>query len=290
MPIYRQTYRTYEGNVRGRFRWWVTVEQELRVLSKTRTFLVLLIIGYLHVCLRALQVVAYDTLNASPNNPVVQALRNVALFSVNETMFFDFLRMQSSLVFLATILAGAGMICNDYRNNLMEIYFAKPMTWRDYAVGKIMALVLVGLGFTALPGIVLVLLHNVLSPGLATVQATYWLAGSILAFSLILGAPCALGVLASSALSKSQRYASIGVFMLLFGNLMIGQLLPELLHQRDYAIVAFPLAINRIGESLFAQRHPLFELSWEWSGLYVAAVCGVCLWIVCRKVRCAEIG
>ena len=290
MPIYRQSYRTYDGTPRRQFRWWIMVKHEIRTLSKSRAFLVLIILGYVHACFRLLQVVTFDTLNATPNNPLARALQNIQAFTVDESMFFDFIRLQSGLVFLATILAGAGMICDDYRNNLMEIYFSKPLTWRDYVVGKVMTLVLVGLAFTAVPALALLLAHLFLAGNFADAfRLAQWLPGPILGFSLTLVVPCAVGVLASSALSRSQRYASIGVFMALFGDLVIGRLLPDLLHHRNYAIFAFPLAINRIGEVLFDQRRPLFDLAWHWPAVYVAVVCLVCLWIICRRVRRAEI-
>ena len=289
MPIYRQSYRIYDGSVASHFRWWVMIKQELRVLFRTRMFIGIIILGYVHVCLRILQIVAYDTLSNSPRNPITEVLKQVEMFTVSSSTFFDFLRMQSGLVFLGTILAGAGMICDDYKNNLMEVYFSKPMTWRDYALGKIMTLVLIGLSFTAIPAVLLVFLHNMVAANLATLQATYWLPVSITAFSLALIVPCALGVLACSALSSSQRYASIAVFMVLFGNLTVGRIVPDLLHERGYAIIAFPLAINRVGEFLFGERRPLFDLSWQWSALYIAIVCAVCLWFICSRARRAEI-
>jgi ABC-type transport system involved in multi-copper enzyme maturation permease subunit len=265
------------------------IKQELRVLFRTRMFIGLVIVGYLHVCLRVMQVIAFDTLNTGPRNPIIDMLKQVEMFSVSSTTFFDFIRMQSGLVFLGTILAGAGMICDDYKNNLMEIYFSKPMTWIDYVLGKSMTLILIGLAFTGFPAILLVLLHNMLAANMTVLQETYWLPGSIMVFSLSLVAPCALGVLACSALSSSQRYASIAIFMILFGDLTVGRIVPDLLHERNYAIVAFPLAINRFGELLFNVKRPLFDLSWRWSGAYIAVVCAVCLWFICRKVRRAEI-
>jgi len=252
-------------------------------------FVGLIILGYVHVCIRILQVVAFDTLNSSPRNPITEVLRQVEMFTVKGSTFFDFLRMQSGMVFLAAILAGAGMICDDHKNNLMEVYFSKPMTWRDYALGKIMTLVIIGLGFTAVPGIILVLLHNMLAANLDTLRETYWLPVSITVFSLALVVPCALGVLACSALSSSQRYASIAVFMVLFGDMTIGSVLPELLHKQGYAVIAFPLAINRIGELLFDVKRPTFVFSWQWSAVYIAVVCAICLWLICSKVRRSEI-
>lgn len=289
MPIYRQSYRTYDGDVRSHFRWWVMIKQELRVLFRTRMFVGLIIMGYLHVCLRVLQIVTFNTLNTSKRNPIVEILKQAEMFTVSSTTFFDFLRMQAALVFICAIFAGAGMICDDYKNNLMEVYFSKPMTWKDYAAGKIMALILIGLSFTAIPGILLVLLHNMLAADMEILRATYWLPLSITGFSLAIVVPCALGVLACSALSSSQRYASIAVFMVLFGDLTVGKLVPDLLHERSYAIIAFPLAINRVGEAMFSARRPLFEISWQWSAVFIGVICAVSLWLICSRVRRSEI-
>lgn len=289
MPVYRMTYRQYEGDVRPTFRWWTIVKQEIRILVAQRVSLLLFLLPFLHIAFRLLQVVAFDTLRSDPNNPIAIALRSATMFSVTPTMFLDFIRIQAPLVFLITIHAGAGMICNDFRNNLIEVLFSKPLTWRDYVLGKTMSLVVIGLALTAAPGVLLLILHNLLVPGLKTLRETYWVFLPIILFSLTIVLPAALGVLACSALVKSTRFAGIAVFMLLFGNLAMGTLLPQLLNNRNYLIVAFPMAINRLGEFLFHERKGLFDLSWGWCAGYVMVVCVVSLWIVCRKVRRAEV-
>jgi len=289
MPIYRQTYRSFEGATPGRFRWLTVVQQELRVLNRNRVFLGLVILGYFHVFFRVLQVMAADMIMADPHNPLTAHLRQVAILSVDKRMIFDFLRLQGPMVFLTSIYVGAGLICEDSRNNLMEVYFSKPLRWLDYVAGKIVAVVLVGLVFTAAPALLLTGLHVFLVPEWDVLRTVYWWPLSIVAFSLLLAVPCALGVLASSALSGTRRFASIAVFIVLFTNLVIGRSLPLLMQERAYAIVAFPLALNRLGEALFARPRALFDLSLEWSTVYVAVVCLVMLWIVCRKVRREEV-
>lgn len=290
MPIYTRSYRSYEGKVRRQFRWWVMAMQELRILSKNKAFLALTGLAGLHFLLRVQQVVAFDTLNTpGQTSPIVQIMRQIEMFNVDPTMFFDFIRLQAPIVFLVSMLAGAGMICGDFNNNLMEVYFSKPLTWRDYVVGKAMALIIAGLGFTALPAVFLVILHLLMSPTMITLQAMYWIPGAAVAFSLTVVLPCAFGVLASSALSRSERYASIAIFMVVFGDLMLGQILQELMHQRQYAIIAFPLALNRIGEALFDQKFQFIPLSWSYAAGYVAVVCMGALGIVCRVVRRAEV-
>jgi len=292
MPIYYRTYRSFDGDVRRRFRWKEVLKQELRILVKNRTFLMLLILGYLHVIARVLQVVAMSIIASNPNNQLATMLRGMAqleMFSVNEGMFFNFLRLQSPIMFLTILMAGSGMICDDFRNNLMEIFFSKPLNWLDYILGKVMTLMLIGLTLTAVPAIFLVILHNILTPSWETLGQTYWLPWPIIVFSLALVVPAALAVLASSALLGSQRYASVGVFMVLFGDLMLGRMLPTILNEPNYNVVAFPLAVNRIGEVLFNQKRPLFDLSWQWSAVFIAVVCGLALWIICTKIQRAEV-
>lgn len=289
MPIYVQSYRSYDGQAKSRFRWWIVVKHELSLVFKTRQFLVLVVLGYLPVLLRVLQIVTFDSLMQNRKNPIVEALRQIQMMTVDASTFLDFIRFQAPVVFLVSIMAGGGMICNDFRNNLVDVYFAKPLNWRDYVLGKVIALGLLGFGFTAIPGMFLWLLHLSLSPTWATLQACYWYPWAILAFSTTLVAPCTLGVLASSALSRNERYASIAVFMLLLGDLVIGRVLPDLVHSSKCAVIALPLALNRVGEVLFASKRAVVDISWTWSLIYAVLVVGIALLVVCRKARRAEI-
>ena len=70
------------------------------------------------------------------------------------------------LVFITIIDAGSGLICNDFRNNLMEVYFSKPLNWRDYVMGKVMTLVTIGMALSAIPTLFMALLHVLFVPTL----------------------------------------------------------------------------------------------------------------------------
>lgn len=287
MPIYHQTYRTFDGALRTRHRWWAIVKHEFRVLFKSRPFLLMFIMGYPQVLLRVLQIVAVDTLASNKNSQITVLVQQVMALKISPGMFFDFIRLQAPIVFLATILAGSGMICDDLRHNLMDVYFSKAITWRDYVAGKFLTLVIIGMIFTAIPAVFLLGLHNLLAPSMQTVYDTYWLPLPILAFSTLLVVPCAIGVLASSALFSSERYAAIGVFMVLFADLIIGRSLDRANEQLQ--VLAVPLALNRVGEKLFQARRPMVDISWEWSVVILALVCLLAFWAVCRKVKRAEV-
>lgn len=288
MPVFERTYRAFEGDIEPRFRWAIVVKQELKMLIKVKMFLAFVLFGLVHVIARVLQVVAYDVVIEDPNNPLAGALKQIEMIVVGPSMFFDFIRIQAPLVLFASLLAGAGMICNDFRNNLMEIYFSKPITWVDYGLGKLMTLILIGLMFTAFPALLLIGLHNSLAPSWDTFTETMGWAVASVGYSLIIVMPCALGVLASSALLKSENFAGAAVFMVLMADSAMGGILAELLKERSYLAISLPLSINRIGEIMFDYRKPLFEMAWP---LPFAFVCGVSLWaawVVFRCVRRAE--
>lgn len=289
MPIYDQTYRTFDGEVQRHFRWWPIVQQETRILFNYRSFVVLIILGMALFFLRVMQVVIYDTIRNNPNSPLAAVAQNVAMLEVNNQMFFDFIRMQAPIVFLLCIYAGSGMICDDFKNNLMEVYFSKPLSWIDYVLGKSMTLMLLGFGMTTFPALILVLLHNILDPGWDTLRATYALPWDIVVFSCVLVVPIAFGILASSTLFGSQRFSGIAVFIVVFGDVALAGLLAELLHKQNAMIVGIPFAINRVGESLFGVRRMVYDSHWSWSFLAVATVAALCVAIVCRKVRRAEL-
>ncbi|MFA7691306.1 MAG: hypothetical protein GX117_06175 [Candidatus Hydrogenedentes bacterium] len=289
MPIYANTFREYEGRPRKHFRWLVVIEQELRTLAKFRIFKLLYLIACLHVIIRLLQIVGYDVLAQDPNNPLQLVFSNIAAIEIKATTFFGFLYLQTSIMFIILLYSGAGMICNDVRNNLMEIYFSKPLTWVDYALGKILTLVLLGLSITALPGIFLVLLHNLLLPGLETLQASWWWPLSILAYSLLIVIPTALCVLACSAVLPTQNYATITIIMALVADSSFSGLLATLLRQRNFLAVSFPLTLRRVGEVLFNEHRNLFTLPWYWSFLFVVTVCLLALLILLRRLRREEL-
>lgn len=289
MPVYTRTYRHYDGEFRRHARWLLIVEQELRMLVTAKIFLFLCMGAFLHWLLRLMMIIAYDVIMQDPNHIAAPMLQQAQFLVVREETFFDFLRIQGPLMMLTCLYAGAGMICNDFRNNLMEVYFSKPITWRDYALGKLLSLILIGLAFTAVPGVVLVVLHNLLAPGWDTLSETWWWPVEILLFSLVLVVPTALGILACSALLQSQNYAAIAIFMITVANGVLGGLLAVFLNDTNYLVISFPMTLNRMGQAIFHQQNLLFALHWGWSFLYIVAVCLICVFIIFRRVRRAEL-
>lgn len=288
MPVFEQSYRSFDGQVRKRFRWAIVMKQELKVLIREKFFLLVMIVGLLHLITRILQVVAFDIVVQNPNNPLTPALQQIEWIAVNSKMFLDFIRIQGPFVFIATLVAGSGMICNDQNNNLMEIYFSKPLSWRDYAMGKILTLVVIGLTLTAAPALLLAGLHLSFIPTMDSLRDVVGWAPAIVAYSLVIVIPCSLGVLASSSLLSSQNFASISLFMIVVVNSAMAGLLSAMLKENNYLVASFPIALDRVGQELFGDTSLPFTLHWGWAMLFIATVSLGCLYVVMQKARRSE--
>jgi ABC-type transport system involved in multi-copper enzyme maturation permease subunit len=289
MPIFDQSYRSYSGTLRRRFRWGVMVGQELRVLFSRRMFIFLVLLGNFHFLLRIFQVFISDVLVNQPG--FFEGLQG-ELEEVGAWVYFDFLRMQSPLIFLTLIYAGSGLICNDFRNNLTEIYFSKPINWRDYVAGKVLALVCVGLSLSALPALFLALMHLTFKPSYSALLETLALTPGIIVFSLLFVGSFALVILASSTLVNSSRFAAVAVFMLTLVNIAVGGMLAGLTGATNYLVLAFPVSLNNVGEALFREHRYVnpIDVPWPWSAIYIGIVCVIAFAIVCAKARRAETG
>ena len=294
MPIYKQSYRSYSGETRKHFRWAVIIEQELRLAIKYKLLQYLLVVGMIHFILRLLQIVAYDIIMQDPNNPMTQVLLQADFIVVNARTFFDFIQMQAPLVLLAMLVIGSRMVCNDFKNNLMEVYFAKPLNWIDYVSGKVGALVLIGLLFTAIPAIILVLIHNLILPGWNTFHETWTFPFAILGFSLLITFPAALSILAASSLLKSESFSAAAIFILIIANSFFAGTLASMLRDSSYMIISTPMAMYELGIELFKlnQNRVVFNsinAGWQLPLLNVALVTIIAGAIFTLRVRKSEV-
>ena len=258
-------------------------------MVRQRMFIILLLLGNFHLTIRLIQLLIIDIAPTMDANFVAELGEDFGGIALGSLIFFDFLRFQTPLLFVVMIYAGSGLICNDFRNNLIEIYFSKPINWRDYLAGKVATLMLIGLSLSALPAYLLVLVHVLFSPSQDTLREAAGMLWPITAFSVILVLSCALSILAISALVNSARFAAITVYMIVFLNSTLGLVMALITAEPRYSVIAFPVSLHHLGEILFDQ-FIILEMPWQWPIFYVLLVCGGSLAVLCVKIRNAEMG
>src|ERR687892_614855 len=128
MPIHRERYRRGEDGVGFRGRGWGVISgQGLRTIARKRAFLFLMILAWIPVVVRGVQI--WAAVN-------VPGMSQIGLLAVTPRMFRDFLNQQEPLVFFLTVYVGSGLIADDLRANALQLYLSRPITRTQYIAGK----------------------------------------------------------------------------------------------------------------------------------------------------------
>lgn len=247
MPVFEQSYPRWSPTERTRVRWLPIVRRELEMLLAQRAFKALLVVCALPALFHLLQLYSVHELAADPQGELGRALRHIQL-TIDARFFFQFLQLQTYFVFVLLLYASSGLVCDDIRLNLAEVYFSKPLTRRDYILGKVVTVLGLGLLYTVIPALFLWVAHHAMSPA-SPVEWRIPLASAL--FSLVIVVPTGLGTLACSALTASRGFAAAAVIALLAADAFVASLLAEILTRREVHLVNLAAAIERVGEGLF---------------------------------------
>src|SRR5262249_55586114 len=145
MPVYDQGYRRYEarGPLR-QVRFWPITREALRLVLVRRWFLVLLALSFTPFVVRVGQI--YLTLS----NPQLNQL-----LPIDGRLFGEFLGQQIGFTLLLTIFGASGLVANDLRTGAILTYLSRPLTRRDYVIGKLLVPLSLCLAVTLVPALLL---------------------------------------------------------------------------------------------------------------------------------------
>jgi ABC-2 type transport system permease protein len=279
MPIYEQTYRRYEAREPLRkARFWPITREALRLVLARRWFLALLLVSWGPFLFRVGQI--YFVTKFPDAGRVLP---------VDGRLFGEYLSQQLVMALFVTIFAGAGLVANDLRTGAILVYLSRPLTRRDYVVGKLLGVLLLVLGVTLVPALLLYLIALALAPGQFFKWDLAWIAPAIVLYSSAIALSLSLAVLAVSSLSKSARVAGLGFFGLLMGLEVVHNVLRQAFDRPEAAVLSIMTDLQSIGRALFGIEGRRFLLPWPWATLALVAMALGCLAILRSRVRAVEI-
>jgi ABC-2 type transport system permease protein len=279
VPIYEQTYRRHEarGPLR-RVRFWPITREALRLILARRAFLILLMMSWLPFAMRVIQIYVITRF------PEVNRI-----LPVDGRLFGDFLGWQALIAMFITIFAGAGLVASDLRTGAILVYLSRPLTRRDYVLGKLMVLLLLNLFLTLVPGLLLYLLALGLAPDQFWKWSLAWIGPAILVESLVISAVVSLIALAISSLSRSARVAGIGFFGLLMGLEITRKTLYAIYGRPETALISPLGTLYSVGVALFDLADRGVTLPWIYAAAVLVLLAAGCLLILRSRVRAVEI-
>src|SRR6266851_4353431 len=152
MPIYEQTYRRYEARAPLRtLRFWPITREALRLFLA-----------------RVIQIYVVTRLPEAGR-----------VLPIDGRMFGQFLGIQTLFTLLLSIFGGAGLIANDLRTGAILVYLSRPLTRRDYVLGKLGVLMALNLSVTLVPDLLLYAIGIALAPDQFATWKLAWLGPAI---------------------------------------------------------------------------------------------------------------
>jgi ABC-2 type transport system permease protein len=279
VPIYEQTYRRYEAREPLRaVRFWPITREALRIILARRAFLALLALSWIPFIVRVVQIYV-----------VTRFPEAGRILPVDGRLFGEFLNQQIVFTLLLSIFGGAGLIANDLRTGAILVYLSRPLTRRDYVLGKLGVLLALNLSVTLVPGLLLYALALALAPELFLKWSLAWIGPAVVLHSAVVSLSVGLLSLAVSSLSRSARVAGLGFAGLFLGLEVVRGILAQGFGLRPVALLSLRADLRALGAALFgvAERGP--TLPWSWPAAVLLAVSLLCLVILRSRVRAVEI-
>ena len=259
-------------------RFWPITREALRLILARRWFLALLVAAWLPFVVQVIRI--YVVTRFPEANRILP---------VDGRLFGELLAWQALFTMFITIFGGAGLIANDLRTGAILVYLSRPLTRRDYVIGKLGVLLALNLAVTLLPGLMLYLVALSLAPDLFWKWSLAWIAPAVVAQSLAISIVMSLVALAVSSLSRSARVAGLGFFGLLVGLEVARGILYALYRRPETALLSLQADLRSLGVALFGLTERAVTLPWAYAVAVLAAVCGACLLILRSRVRAVEI-
>jgi ABC-2 type transport system permease protein len=279
MPIYEQSYRRHEarGALR-RVRFWPITREALRLLLARRLFLMLLFGALIPFLARVIQIYV-----------VTRFPEAGRILPVDGRLFGEFLVQQWLWLMIITIFGGAGLVANDLRTGAILVYLSRPLTRRDYVLGKLGVLMLLNLSVTLVPGLLLYLIALALAPDQFLKWDLAWIGPAIVLQSLVMSLVMSLVGLAVSSLSRSARVAGIGFFGIVVGLEVARGILYAMYRRPETALISFRASLQSMAAAVFGLSERAVSLPWFYPATVLAVVALGCLLVLRSRVRAVEI-
>lgn len=279
MPIYDQGYRRYEARSPLRkARFWPITREALRLVLSKRAFLGLIAGAFIPFVVRVVQIYV-----------VTRFPEAGRILPVDGRLFGDFLNQQVGFTILLSIFGASGLVANDLRTGAILAYLSRPLTRRDYVLGKLLVPLALNLAVTLVPGLLLYGAGLSLAPELYLKWELAWIAPAIVVHGLAISLVVSLLTLAISSLSRSARVAGLGLFGLIVGLEMVRLVLQQGFRQRYAMLLSVQTDLRALGVALFGLSDRQVTVAWGWAALVLVALSLACLAILRSRVRAVEI-
>jgi ABC-type transport system involved in multi-copper enzyme maturation permease subunit len=262
-------------------RFWPITREALRLILSKRAFLGLLVMGWLPFIGFVIYVWALTQFGQVAEGMTSALPRGGAVFA-------QFFKWQMLLGLLLTTFGGAGLVANDLRTGAILVYLSRPLTRRDYVIGKLAVLLAINLFVTLAPGLLLYGVALALAPAHFLRWDLAWLGPAVALHAVVLSLALSLPALAVSSLSRSARVAGLAFFGVLMGLDLVSGIVGAIGRWPATILFSIQACVNALGDALLGAPRDS-ALPWIYPALVLAAVGLASLAVLRSRVRAVEI-
>ena len=279
MPIYEQTYRKYEARAALRpVRFWPITREALRLILAKRVFIFLLLGAWVPFLVFVVGIYGVTRLPEANR-----------FLPIDGRLFGEFLNVQVIFTVFLSIFGGAGLIANDLRTGAILVYLSRPLTRRDYVLGKLGVLMGLNLAVTLVPGLVLYLIGLALAPDLLLKWELAWISPAVVLQSFMIALSVSLLVLAVSALSRSARVAGLAFVGLFIGLEIVRGVLVAIGDRPEAHVLSLQNDLRVVGNLMFGITERGVPVPAVYPPIVLVLVALGCLAVLRARVRAVEI-
>ncbi len=284
MAVYKRSYRGYSGGLTPRWsRFLILSRYSARGIFQSRIITGLFVICFFY----PLAMIAGMYLNH--NVRVLSMLKMNAdhLLEINGQFFFVLMTVQGSLAFLMTAFIGPNMIAPDLANNALPLYFCRPLSRTEYVLGRACVIAFLLSFITWIPGLLLFGIETSLS-GLSWAGAHWKIAAGVMVGSILWILVLALLALALSAWVRWRIIAGALLLGVMFFTSGFAAALNGIVRTSAGFYLDPAALVLAIYAKFFGVDMP-GGISPTGAAIAILAICGVCVFLLSRKVRAFEV-
>src|ERR1041385_5476941 len=298
MAVYKKTYRPYDGALTGSWRRLLVIPRyAFEDLHRSRFLTIFFIASFIYPLVSAL--IIYVRHNASALT-LLGAQGADRFISINVVFFMSLLGWQSIVALFLAAFIGPGQISPDLANDALALYLARPFSRTEYVLGKMSVLLVLLSLMTWIPGLLLFGLQGYLE-GADWMREHARFASGMFFGAWIWILVLALLALALSAWVKWKPAAGglmFGVFFVAagFGATINGVQRTNWGHLFNISYLIGSVWVNLFEGAEKTTNGAIFfrvprgeELPMWCSWAALLALCGICLYMLARKIRGREV-